>query len=379
MSQSSDDSPHDGGGRGDRPDSSITRRNEVLLQQSAPRTRVLDDHRYRVTPGRGCTTLRLQLFTGPGLRPVVVVTQRTDEGMSLFTGTEVMIGHVWREHFPAEPLPPVWVQRQLMPEDWDVAPYTMVLVDAGDDFTVANPEWPPLTQQQVDILVGQPVSPDRGDYRPRQPASVCRLRFTPSEVGSMPPTQPFPSTCTTGNDDMPRLRPPQWLIGAWRRRRGSRICCWYHHGDWGAVNELALRLLADVPDPDADEDEIVDQVLTAAHHQQVDPWTVEALTSLFIDPIVLQTDVEGRMSAFAGGRRRVQAMRDASAVRTVIAVEVLVPVTPHHHDRRRTTATTRGAGGRRRRPTPADGGTSDRLRHGLLADQDLQPREQLGG
>ena len=317
----------DTGGRRVRPGSPIARRDQLLHEQSGHRELVLDEHMYRVKLDYGHPSMRLQVFTAAGLRPVAVVTQYLDEG-SLFNSAENLIGHVWREHFPTEPVPPLWVQRQLMHHwhDHEWAPYNLVLADVGDDFTVTGPDWPPLTQDQVDTLVGQPVDPERGDYRPPPPAPVYRQRFVPARVATMPRTQPFRQECMTSTDGEPRRRPP-WWTDAWRRHRRHQVdrsCCWYHCGDWVVVNKLALRFLADLPDPEADEDEIVGQVLDAARRENLDPWTVEALTSLFIDPIVLQKDAGGRTPAFTNGQHRVQAMRDVGVARTVIAVDVAV-------------------------------------------------------
>lgn len=60
-------------------------------------------------------TFRLQLFTAPRGRPVAVVIQWAGEGVGLINEGERYAEAVWLRHCPAEPGPPVWIERLLLP------------------------------------------------------------------------------------------------------------------------------------------------------------------------------------------------------------------------------------------------------------------------
>lgn len=53
-------------------------------------------------------------------------------------------------------------------------------------------------------------------------------------------------------------------------------------------------------------------------------WQLEAVQSLFLDPIVLQHDEDEDTTWYVNGQHRGRSMRDASVARTITAVDELV-------------------------------------------------------
>ena len=95
-------------------------------------------------------------------------------------------------------------------------------------------------------------------------------------------------------------------------------CCWYHRGDWSTVVDTAVRLIsaAKVAGLGADE-KLRYVVLDAARAQGVTGWTMQALYSLLVDPIVIGEN-DGEVW-FVNGQHRARAMRDAGVTEVLVA------------------------------------------------------------
>ncbi len=162
---------------------------EILAEWSGRRERVVDEHMYRPQGIGVQPALRLQLFTAPGLRPVAVATQDPTETW-LTTSPEVFCDDVWRVRFPEDNQPPLWVQRHLL------EPWQLITFDVADDGTLAAPVALPLSQEQLERLVGAPVDLGRGDGfvaptpRPRTP---CPYMATPLSALPARPIRTRPS------------------------------------------------------------------------------------------------------------------------------------------------------------------------------------------
>jgi hypothetical protein len=89
---------------------------DLLATQSGHRSRVVDEHNFTVPGAFVPCTFRVQIFTGPGLRPVAVATQTDNEGNSLNNDSWEYCAAVWRTLLPEESEPPLWIKRMLL--DW---------------------------------------------------------------------------------------------------------------------------------------------------------------------------------------------------------------------------------------------------------------------
>lgn len=99
-----------------------------VLQFAATSERVVDEHMFRVDERGRRVAFRLQVFTADGVRPVAVATQnwRPDhnEGMSLPNASETFASVVWRQYFPDDAEPPIWIERMLSDNDPPLDEYT---------------------------------------------------------------------------------------------------------------------------------------------------------------------------------------------------------------------------------------------------------------
>ena len=81
-----------------------------LLVHAARRVRLWDEHMFAVAeiPPAVPDPFRVQVFTAPGHRPVVIATQTLTERVSLCNNAEAYAAAVWREVLPQETEPPLW-------------------------------------------------------------------------------------------------------------------------------------------------------------------------------------------------------------------------------------------------------------------------------
>ncbi|MEV5177972.1 hypothetical protein AB0L10_44870 [Streptomyces flaveolus] len=293
-----------------RPDGRSGGRDE-LRALTTPRQRTVDDPMF-TTPGLP-GTFRLQLFTAAGARPVAVATQSAGEGMSLMNGAEQYAGAVWERHCADEEAPPVWVEQQLGLEESSQEPRFQEVVFAGaDGYRPHGPHWTTLTHEQLEELVGAKVATDRGaSYVPRPAEAEPRPVFEKFAVARLSRPHPFREPGC-----MPASVP--W----WRRwlrqilpRRSARSCCWYHGGDWHAVNALALQVLGRARAQGVDGDDMMDFAIAHATAVGVGGWQTEALATLFSIGDAIQPDSEG---GYINGQHRAQAMLEAGVRRTVV-------------------------------------------------------------
>ncbi|MES9520809.1 hypothetical protein [Streptomyces capoamus] len=291
---------------------------EELRALAAPRRRTVDDPMFTAPGLPG--TFRLQLFTAAGVRPVAVATQVPGEGMGLMNGVERYAGAVWERHCPDEEAPPVWVERQLWPGGARQESCLRRVVFAGaDGYRPHRPRWTALTHEELEELVGAEVATDRGTgYVPRPAEPEPRLVFEEFAVVRLGRPRPFREP-----DCMP-AGVPWWR--RWHRqvlpRRGARSCCWYHGGDWHAVNALALEVLRRARAQDVDGDDMEDFAVAQASAAGAGGWQTQALATLFSLADAIQPD---RGTGYINGQHRAQAMLEAGVRRTVVLRHVYEP------------------------------------------------------
>ena len=257
-------------------------------------------------------TFRLQLFTAPGARPVAVATQIAgEEGMSLINGVEKFAGAAWEQHCSAENQPPVWVERQLWSEESiQETCFRRVVFAGADRYRPQGPRWSVITHEQLQDLVGATVATDRGDgYVPLAVEPEPRLVFAEFAVARLARPEPFrePACMPAG-------------VSWWRRwtrqvlpDRGARTCCWYHGGDWHAVNAMALEVLERARAQSVEPDDM--EEFATAHAAAATRWQTEALASLFNVANAIQP---ASQTGYINGQHRAQAMLEAGVRRTVV-------------------------------------------------------------
>ncbi|MEU8003674.1 hypothetical protein AB0B66_21160 [Catellatospora sp. NPDC049111] len=100
--------------------------------------------------------------------------------------------------------------------------------------------------------------------------------------------------------------------------RGGRDCCWYHRGDWHQVSEVAVGLLRRASARGVDQSDLGPHASNLAREIDLSCWELEALDSLFLDPIEPDREITG--VGYVSGRHRAQAMLDAGVRRTIMAI-----------------------------------------------------------
>ncbi|MEV6503400.1 hypothetical protein [Streptomyces prunicolor] len=282
-----------------------------VLRLAASRERTVDDHMFRA----GRTSFRLQLFTAPGQRAVVVVTQDLDEAPSLTNTAESCAEAVWRQHCPDQGLPPVWIERQF-PGAFDGEPeFRLVTFGETEPYQVHDPHWDAISAEQVVHLVGGPVAEDRGEgYVPPEPEVMPEEWFEAVGLWRLAQPSPFRKKCLSGGR-------PWWL--RWVRlafpRHDERSCCWYHSGDWHRVNCLALDALSRARHEGVTAKDMARYADKYAVAAGASDWEREALFSVFRRSDALQPSGSRYLSrGYINGQHRVQAMLDAGVRRTVV-------------------------------------------------------------
>lgn len=297
-----------------------------LGELSGPRVRTLDEHSYKIDDGGVRSTFRLQLFVSRhGLPPVVVATQGTaDQGMSLTNGCELIVGQVWRDHFADKVLPPVWVQRIIVPTSPDrdssmLSSWQRITFHAHPQYHLSDPKWTFMSQDDVEALVGGPVDDQRGHvaHVPEPELTSADSDYALVPMRRMPLETPFRETCMSPDDGA--VGTSRWeLLLARAQRAAGLSCCWYHGGDWSAVIDTAARLISTAKVTGLGTDEKLRYVvLDAARAEGVSGWNLEALYSLLVDPIMIGEN-DGNVW-FVNGQHRTRAMRDAGVTEVLVA------------------------------------------------------------
>ncbi|MGW7319203.1 hypothetical protein [Streptomyces sp. NPDC054865] len=274
----------------------------------------VDDHTFSVLAPSGPATCRLQLFTAAGIRPVALVTQVFGEGMGLTNAVEAFAGAAWERHCPDEDLPPVWIQHQLWPPEMNELPVGFERVDFTDTdrYRPRTPRWTPITREELQDLVGAPVDASRGTgYEPRPAEPEPLLVFSEFAVTALARPRPFrePDCMPAGVTWWRR-----WLRQVWPVRATSS-CCWYHGGDWHAVNEMALHVLREAPSQGVEPEEMKAFAVEYATAQGAVDWQKQALATLFSVADAIQPNSEG---GYINGQHRSQVMMEAGVRRTVV-------------------------------------------------------------
>lgn len=291
----------------------------VLREHAGARSRTVDEHMFTV----GRSSCRLQLFTGPGLRPVAVATQTDREGASLMNRAERFIEAVWERLCPGEVQPPIFIAHHLRQgEDLRFSHYGFTAI--GPHTVARPPTWGPrLRPAELAVLVSGPVDEARGDgYVEPVPPDEPWMRYAVAALIRLPrPDLEGEPAC------MPAGTP--WRRRLFRQvvpRRSGLSCCSYHRVDWAEASAAAVTALARADsgepeqDPDDEQDDPEDErmfgALQALRSAGLDEVTRRAAESLFLDPI--QPEAADGVVPYINGRHRVQAMLDAGVRRTVV-------------------------------------------------------------
>ncbi|MFD9596789.1 hypothetical protein ACFWA9_29130 [Kitasatospora sp. NPDC059973] len=290
---------------------------QSALRLAAPRVRTVDDHMFRPFGNGASASFRLQLFTAEGQRPVAVASQTMHEGMSLTNAAESYAAAVWERHCPGEELPPVWVQRHLHDREGGTKDrFELVTFGEAEPYRLRSPKWRAISPEQLAELVGGPVAEDRGaGYVPREPLPEPEPQFEVMAVWRLSRPEPFraPKCMPAGTRWWRR-----WLRQAVPSHR-VRDCCWYHRGDWHAVNRMALAFLAEGVEAGVAVEDMARFADERSAAAGADKWQRQALDSLFSLAVAI-TPSEG--GGFVNGQHRAQAMLDAGVRRTVVVRDV---------------------------------------------------------
>jgi hypothetical protein len=216
-----------------------------------------------------------------------------------------------------DPEPPLWIQR-LVYEDSPPSTMFVTLTSScrrESGVHALTPSWEGLSSEDLEELIGPDPDLGRGErYVPQPQPERKQIRYEVVAVDQLLMAHPFRQPECMGDDDLPG---PRWKRGrqGFLLRRLLRQHCWYHQGDWKAVNRLAeIHLRTAIDSGTVDVKTAVREAIDAAEY---DDWTAEALDSLFAIPIDLNQT--SHPWTFMNGQHRVQAMRDARVARTIIA------------------------------------------------------------
>ena len=288
----------------------------LLAVHAAARERTADDHMFTVSRGgERAGTFRLQLFTGPGIRPVAVATQLAGaEGGSLTNLARRCAAEVWCRHFPDWAGPPVWVTLELRPGR--AARFMLVTFDVAGLHRLASPRWCAMADGELARLVGGPVSRDRGvRYEPwpnqADPEPVYRVAWTI--------LLPRPRGADRG---CIRRAPPWWRCLARQvvPRRAAEGCCYYHGINWRQVSAAAIRVMRQARRDGLHGEALSAQADELAATQGLPPEEEGALAELLSDHSAIQPGPRISLGRryYGNGRHRTTAMLDAGVRRTVV-------------------------------------------------------------
>lgn len=289
----------------------------LLAEVAAPRVRVVDDHMFAVDRrGRHPATFRLQLFTAPRARPVAVVIQRAGEGAGLINEGERYAEAVWQRHCPADPGPPVWIERFLLPSH-DHDHFTTVTFPVTGPYRLGPPARRiRITEQEIAQLVGAPVDVGRGSgFRPRLPDPDPEPRYEVAWVARLPRPEPFRN---------PQCMPPgaPWWRWAARQiipRRRGRTCCWMHQGNWHRVSRTAIALVRQAQRAGVAGEDIYEHVRAQARGARMGGWELDALDALVSYGDGIQPDTyEDGSRFYINGQHKTRAMLDQGVRRTIV-------------------------------------------------------------
>jgi hypothetical protein len=293
---------------------------DLLASQSGPRTRVIDEHNFTVPGSFVPGTFRVQIFTGPGLRPVAVATQTDNEGNSLSNDSWEYCAAVWRTLLPEESEPPIWIKRMLL--DWiDLPDYQISVLQAtGDGYGVVGVCGTLLTADQAAELAGARIAPGRGErFAPLpEPPPTHVLRYRVAWVAALPRTSHrSDDLCMTARGFLSRR-----LLRQLVPRRTGRECCWYHQGDWHTVSALAVKLLGTARRSGIEDAQFYAWAVDEAAAHDLTEWQTSALKTLLNPAVSIHVGKGG----YTNGNHRARAMLDAGVRRTVVTdLEALPP------------------------------------------------------
>jgi hypothetical protein len=289
----------------------------LLAEATARRERTIDDHMYAVARrGPHPATFRLQLFTAPRARPVAVVIQKAGEGAGLINEGERYAEAVWQRHCPAEPRPPVWIERFLLPSH-NHDDFTVVTFPVTGHYRLGPPDRRiRVTEQEIAQLIGAPFDVDRGsEFRPRMPDPEPEPRYEVAWVACLPRPEPFRN---------PQCMPPGAPWWRWAPRqiipsRRGRACCWMHRGSWHQVSRTAIALVRQAQCAGVTGDDIYEHVRAQARVAGITGWQLSALDALvrYGDGIQVETYEDGSRF-YINGQHKTRAMLDQGVRRTLV-------------------------------------------------------------
>jgi hypothetical protein len=120
----------------------------------------------------GYSTFRLRLYEGWRKRPVAIASQFSFEGVSVTNNVQKLCKAVWEEFFPQEKQPPIWIEHY---PDSGLDTWSRAEFVVEGKYHLGSPQWHPRSQQDIEELVGQEVSPKRDDYWTGDPEDEVRL------------------------------------------------------------------------------------------------------------------------------------------------------------------------------------------------------------
>jgi hypothetical protein len=290
----------------------------LLASCAGRRERAVDEHMFTIARGSFTGSFRLQLFTGPGLRPVAVATQIAGEGGPGLTNlAETYAGEVWQRLLPDLDGPPVWIQLQLFPDHpgTRMERFMLVTFDVAGQYALSRPRWCGITDADLERLVGVPVGRERGQgYQPRPPQPEERPSWHVAWTALLPRPEGMDRGCL-----QPGGAPPWWKI-LYRQAvpvRRRRDCCYYHRVDWHAVCAAAARIVRQEGRMGLADD--MDRVLKLSDAAGLPGAETEALGELLLDGTGVQINrYDDGTRYYINGRHRTTAMLEAGVRRTVI-------------------------------------------------------------
>ena len=244
----------------------------------------------------------------------MVIQQAPGEGAGLVNEGERYAEAVWQHHCPGHAVPPIWIQRFLLPGHED-AGFTAVTFPVTGQYKLGPPaRRARIFRQEITRLIGCPVDDGRGEgFRPRPPELEQQPWYDVSWVVRLPRPSPFRLPAC-----MPRGATP------WRRlirqvipRRRGQACCWMHQGNWQRVSTAAIRFVRQAKREGTAADDIHRHVLAQARAAGMSGWELDALSALTDshDGIQVEADDNGRF--YVNGQHKSQAMLDQGVRRTI--------------------------------------------------------------
>jgi len=291
---------------------------EAVLAEAADRECIADDRAFcveRVPVAEA--TMRVQIFSAAGARPVVVAVQEAAEGVALLHDLPNCVSQVWRCLLPGEDRPPIWVHRFIVNPARPAQLYLVPCVTAPsqtDPYAVHTAQKRPISRADLERLVGRPVDVDRGGPAGPRMMWVDVSHYEVRWVVWLPRPEPFrQEECMRSGIPLGRR-----LARQLRPDPVGRNCCWFHTRSWKPIMRMAIKWTAQGRRDAVPADEVAGYIREQGDVHRLRGWDLEALRSLVDFPIDVTVDTEGS-PMYVNGQHRCQALMD-QGVRRVLTV-----------------------------------------------------------